>query len=374
MVDGCYDVKMDSVYMMNGYKSEINGCHLADLKRVHVTNMTNIGFHVNNTEYFKVSNSTFTNCNAALYSEIETNIFAYQTSFVGNTYGIFTNGYDIYGLVELGCCSFYNNDYCVKGEDILFSISPLSGNNSGNFTVGNNKFVLANQNQKYFDVDYWVRNISVVEAGYNYWGGSFPDPSNYRIENNNNPVTLIYDPYHTVPVTCPQTGNPGNNSGCLMTPTGSTNTFTSIRENAMSLFHDGLTEQAELTMNQISDSQNDNYSTSSGPCQFHYDYARVFTKVPLQGGQPIVTTSNEVTFDKISIQPNPVNDQFTIRSEESINSVTIYNSMGIELFQFNSPDTKNYTVNSSNWQFGIYIAKVELVSGKISMIRGITKF
>ncbi|NOT36834.1 MAG: hypothetical protein HOP11_05610 [Saprospiraceae bacterium] len=374
IVDGCYEVKMDSVYMMNGNKSEIKHNRKTNLKRVHVSNMDIAGFQLDASEYFKVSNSTFTNCYYGLQAERESNIFAYQTSFVGNEEAIFAHGYDIYGLVELGCCAFYNNGYCIKGEDILFSISPLSGNNSGGFTVGNNKFVLNNQNQKYFDVDFWVRNISAVDAEHNYWGGSFPVPANYRLESNSNPIPLNYNPYHTVPVTCPQIGYPGNNSGCIMLPTGSSSTFTSIRESAMNLFHDGLIEQAEVEMNQISDSQDDNYFSSTGPCKFHYDYARVFTKVPITGGQPIITSSNDVNINRIYFQPNPVEDQLLIHTREPIKSIRIINSIGLEIFYTSEINSRLYKVNTSQWQIGIYNARIELTSGKTSVLNGIVKF
>ncbi|MCC6815510.1 MAG: T9SS type A sorting domain-containing protein [Saprospiraceae bacterium] len=375
----CKEVKVDSVFAIVGSSSKVINSELVSMNRFNVNNF-HVGIEVYNNFFGRKSyavfrKSNFTNCEYGIYGTQQANVFAYESSFINNTeMGIYMLGDANYGVVEAGCCTFINNNICIGGTDPLLSISPLA-TGSGYGAPGNNKFLLVNTMNNYFDIYYAQRDIQVVNAEYNYWGGEAPNPNNWYIIKGSDLVPVIYTPYHTLAYhTCPTQGSNGFNNLCPTTVRVDGATFTNVRINANSDFHDGNIEGAEVKMNLISDQQGNDYYTSTGACRFHFDYARAFTGVPLSGGQPIVTSTSTQEVQKIFIQPNPVNDQFTIRSEESIKSVKIYNSLGIEIHQSNALDTKNYNLNTSQWQIGVYTARVELASGKVSVIKGIAKY
>jgi len=79
---------------------------------------------------------------------------------------------------------------------------------------------------------------------------------------------------------------------------------------------------------------------------------------------------NDVNKNAISIYPNPVKDELTIKSDNEASRISIYNSAG-QLVK--DAEIKNDKVNVSNLNVGNYIGKVLLKNGQIQSTKIIKK-
>lgn len=73
----------------------------------------------------------------------------------------------------------------------------------------------------------------------------------------------------------------------------------------------------------------------------------------------------------VKMYPNPVNDNFTVSADGTIENITFYNTLGQQVLTRDS-SRNNETIDLSHFQSGIYIAKVT-VDGKTSTERIIKK-
>lgn len=71
----------------------------------------------------------------------------------------------------------------------------------------------------------------------------------------------------------------------------------------------------------------------------------------------------EATFNKISIYPNPVEDQITIKSEQLLNKVTLFDLTGKQLYTKNL-QSKTHQVDVSIYAKGTYFLEITNSSGK----------
>lgn len=375
-MDGIIKAVFDSVYLISGKNSTLLYVDRADLSRVHVDNMEQ-GFNLVRVDYFVVRNSTFTHCIDGINAVGSSNVFAYQSSFNNNYRGIYMLGNGTSGMTELGCCNFYNNEYCIQGQDILLSISPLA-NNSGLGIVGKNKFTLANNSQLYFDVQYYYRLIDQIEGSYNYWGGSAPQAGNYALTRGGNDIPLIYTPYYTNPLTivCNTAGGSGGNDMCPILDQVSGLSLPVIRALAMDDFHNSNTEDAETKMQWISNYQNQYYEYGTPYCRFQFDYARVFTKVdpPIIGqGQPIVTETGKHNLTKgLRLAPNPAKDLITIETESELERIEVFNSAG-SLVSAQLCDGHIAKINCKEWPEGPYLIRAKCSNESIFSSQIISK-
>ncbi len=59
---------------------------------------------------------------------------------------------------------------------------------------------------------------------------------------------------------------------------------------------------------------------------------------------------------KIKIYPNPANQQFTLEGESKLGNVSVFNSVGVQVF--NKQISNSYeTINTENWANGIYVVR-----------------
>jgi hypothetical protein len=72
----------------------------------------------------------------------------------------------------------------------------------------------------------------------------------------------------------------------------------------------------------------------------------------------------------LSIYPNPAKDKISIYSDSTVEKVLVYNIFG-KLVYKSSKDSKNLTVDISNFSKGIYLVKV--FSGGFSKTKKIVK-
>lgn len=81
-----------------------------------------------------------------------------------------------------------------------------------------------------------------------------------------------------------------------------------------------------------------------------------------------VQKDNTVSIDKTDknteclLYPNPAKERVTIKSETTIESITIYNTSGSVIYQA-SPDSDDLTINTSAFNSGAYIVKIKTNSG-----------
>jgi len=74
---------------------------------------------------------------------------------------------------------------------------------------------------------------------------------------------------------------------------------------------------------------------------------------------------NEINASNISIQPNPFNNELKITLDKNYNGVLeVYNTIGA-LITSEKLQSKNITLNTSNWNAGLYILKVATNAGVV---------
>jgi Leucine-rich repeat (LRR) protein len=74
---------------------------------------------------------------------------------------------------------------------------------------------------------------------------------------------------------------------------------------------------------------------------------------------------NEINASNISIQPNPFNNELKITLDKSYNGVLeVYNTIG-EIITSEKLQSRNVTLNTSNWNAGVYILKVATNAGVV---------
>jgi uncharacterized repeat protein (TIGR01451 family) len=67
---------------------------------------------------------------------------------------------------------------------------------------------------------------------------------------------------------------------------------------------------------------------------------------------------NEINANNISIQPNPFNNELKVTLDKDYNGILeVYNTLG-EIITSEKLQNKNVTLNTSNWNAGVYILKV----------------
>ncbi len=86
-------------------------------------------------------------------------------------------------------------------------------------------------------------------------------------------------------------------------------------------------------------------------------------------------TSTEISTqkpDNIQIYPNPFYNFITLKAQNNISSIQIYNSIGQNVKSISADLLNSKTINTSDLTSGIYIIKIKLQSGK-TFIRKINK-
>ena len=104
------------------------------------------------------------------------------------------------------------------------------------------------------------------------------------------------------------------------------------------------------------------YSDYSGSI---YGVAAVYTSctsdvIEKQAPLGISNTNND-----IKIYPNPANDYINIETEEGINNVVIYNSIGSKVFEKNTLGLKSFTIDIKDFASGMYYIQVDEKTEKI---------
>jgi len=75
-----------------------------------------------------------------------------------------------------------------------------------------------------------------------------------------------------------------------------------------------------------------------------------------------VLGTNDFDTTSISTYPNPVTSTFTITSQQTITSVTVFNVLGQQVIN-QTPDTLNFVADFSSLTAGVYLAKIATQSG-----------
>lgn len=75
-----------------------------------------------------------------------------------------------------------------------------------------------------------------------------------------------------------------------------------------------------------------------------------------------VLGTNNFDATSISTYPNPVTSTFTITSQQTITSVTVFNVLGQQVIN-ETPDTLNFVADFSSLTAGVYLAKITTQSG-----------
>lgn len=73
-------------------------------------------------------------------------------------------------------------------------------------------------------------------------------------------------------------------------------------------------------------------------------------------GQNTYNMNNAISY------PNPVSGHWNVQYEKPIESLTLYNIMGKELFK-DIPNSTHYTLNTSNLPFGVYLVNISSEDG-----------
>ncbi len=63
---------------------------------------------------------------------------------------------------------------------------------------------------------------------------------------------------------------------------------------------------------------------------------------------------------------NPVSDNWNVKSENTISSITIYNVLGQSIFELSNDSSNEVSINTENWNSGMYVLKVTTEVGVIS--------
>ena len=74
---------------------------------------------------------------------------------------------------------------------------------------------------------------------------------------------------------------------------------------------------------------------------------------------------HEFEKDKINVYPNPFNDELTLHSTESLETISIYNLQGQLLYMNNSVNAFSLTIPTTMYPSGIYLLKANGVNRKI---------
>jgi hypothetical protein len=79
-----------------------------------------------------------------------------------------------------------------------------------------------------------------------------------------------------------------------------------------------------------------------------------------------VTSIDEdnVSLPRISVSPNPFSSSLSLRSEILIENITLYNISGQQI-QYVQPHAKEYSLNQSNLDPGIYFLHVQTDAGRV---------
>ena len=75
-----------------------------------------------------------------------------------------------------------------------------------------------------------------------------------------------------------------------------------------------------------------------------------------------VLGTNDFDATSISTYPNPVTSTFTITSQQTITSVTVFNVLGQQVIN-QTPDTLNFVADFSSLTAGVYLVKIDTQSG-----------
>ena len=78
---------------------------------------------------------------------------------------------------------------------------------------------------------------------------------------------------------------------------------------------------------------------------------------------PIVNTDYQKINNLVSISPNPAMNFFSIKSDQTISDLTIYNVNGVNIKE-KKPNQKETMVEVSELPYGIYLVKLKLEDGK----------
>ncbi len=87
-------------------------------------------------------------------------------------------------------------------------------------------------------------------------------------------------------------------------------------------------------------------------------------------GQEYITSTETVKSGQIfRVFPNPASDQLYIESDRIIQTVTFYNLSGLAIFSSGNLNTYSFQMNVSNFLGGVYLIRVETVSGMHKILK-----
>jgi hypothetical protein len=79
----------------------------------------------------------------------------------------------------------------------------------------------------------------------------------------------------------------------------------------------------------------------------------------------LYTAIEEQLANSTQLYPNPATDQVNIKSELTIETITIYNFAG-QVVLTETVNSTTYRINTSNFDAGIYLFQIEAEEGKIA--------
>ena len=104
----------------------------------------------------------------------------------------------------------------------------------------------------------------------------------------------------------------------------------------------------------------------TNPSQYFYHITAVYPECEASSDtiSLVITNLNEKENDGVRIFPNPATNSVNIKSQISINQISIINNFGQMVFNGNF-DSNSVRVNTSGFNKGIYMIQVKTVEGII---------
>lgn len=299
------------------------------------------------------------------------------------------------GLLMMDCARLWNNETGIEGEDILFMIDPEHiANSKGSQTKRPNEFSSEASTDEIFDVAYYDRGASLVQAlfaRWNYWGNWTPPDQSPGI-----PRTIVrYPGAVQVPLLY---GNYQSNSlgDCPLSSILGPPTVDAPVEMDDSYDDDGLwgvgsNSDLYTTNNNGSDSVHLVRVFDIGMQYFLLDsfgLAEDFMTYLVQelpygqdslvnhliqiaeifsdenGGAALVSQVNTVKNNDLEVFPNPAWDRLNIQSNLPIKNIQVFNGKGtLVVERIFDAGSERIRIPVHSWPDGQYILRVQTAEG-----------
>ncbi|HPI70951.1 MAG TPA: T9SS type A sorting domain-containing protein, partial [Tenuifilaceae bacterium] len=100
--------------------------------------------------------------------------------------------------------------------------------------------------------------------------------------------------------------------------------------------------------------------SSANPLQYTVQAA----DVEIVGHFGWITNTPTTSIAGVMVFPNPFSNTLSINNASSVKSVTISNLIGQEVFKQTPANNVNFTINTHDFQRGIYLVTLEMLSGE----------